>query len=830
MLSRPPFPRLGFRSTLCTRCHNDLQRLFLRGLCTPTATNRTTHAHTVGWQLRRGEGLRVGFRFGGERPIRLGHRRFWSTSSPSDERRDDAHERPSEQNVGFDAETTYKGDLGLEEETKWDEDTEEMEELSDEDSVKQQYTVLAQFMREKDMSPEDREIMEELFKRVVSSEGMALRRQGVEEKVIIDWFEACIRWEITNKAGEKVAEEKVRWVRSIFRERLPEGLLGGSEREVYVRLFGEPVGGIMEAGGEAVEGEGFGIGGGVDGNKLLKIIEGEKLEEVDMDGEELAESGRQEELDGESLPISMAKDGSLEESTVEEEDGSVPHSRLHPLTVVGKFTTSPSAVNLPKNEFVGLVQAMFSNYSNKHISEAAHRLFGGEGLPLSVSTPEANRLKQFRSQPISLDASQHQMTQMEANAYLAAIMPGAYATVMSVLVEVRKRLGSQWLEGLLKKEGGPSVLDAGAGGAGVLAWKEVMKAEWSRLHPENTDAVPFGKATVLTGSDALRRRSSILLENTTFIPRLPDYVHIRDSETLQDDRAPPQRKKFDLVIAPYTLLPLREDFERKQQVQNLWSLLNPEGGVLILIEKGAPRGFEAIAGARDLLLERFISSPGSIEIEDLIQSEEDDRFTKKGPGMIIAPCTNHSKCPMYLTPGIGKGRDDFCHFEQRFVRPPFLQRILGALSKNHEDLKFTYIAAQRGADQRRTAGLVQGDAATDTAFDSYADPAFLPEDPHCVPEEFNTLSLPRTVLPALKRKGHVILDLCTPSGKLERWTVPKSYGKQAYHDARKVQWGDLWALGAKTRVAKKARAGLSEADVRAGKTKKGFVPKEGKRA
>jgi hypothetical protein len=73
--------------------------------------------------------------------------------------------------------------------------------------------------------------------------------------------------------------------------------------------------------------------------------------------------------------------------------------------------------------------------------------------------------------------------------------------------------------------------------------------------------------------------------------------------------------------------------------------------------------------------------------------------------------------------------------------------------------------------------------------------------------DVNPLELPRLVLPALKRRGHITLDLCTPVGTLERWTVPRSFSKQAFRDARKAQWGDLWALGAKTRIPKNVRLG-----------------------
>ncbi|ODQ50553.1 hypothetical protein SAICODRAFT_31840 [Saitoella complicata NRRL Y-17804] len=43
------------------------------------------------------------------------------------------------------------------------------------------------------------------------------------------------------------------------------------------------------------------------------------------------------------------------------------------------------------------------------------------------------------------------------------------------------------------------------------------------------------------------------------------------------------------------------------------------------------------------------------------------------------------------------------------------------------------------------------------------------------------------------------MDSCAPTGRLTRLIVPKSQGKQAYRDARKAMWGDLWALGTKNK-------------------------------
>lgn len=187
--------------------------------------------------------------------------------------------------------------------------------------------------------------------------------------------------------------------------------------------------------------------------------------------------------------------------------------------------------------------------------------------------------------------------------------------------------------------------------------------------------------------------------------------------------------------------------------------------------------------------------------------------------MIIAPCTNHVKCPMYHTSGVSPGRKDFCHFSQRFTRPQFLQRALSESSKNYEDINFSFLAIRRGiplpaatTDNTATTSssptahthptpILQGEAATRSALAGYeAIPSASPSRPH-------PLSLPRNIMPPLKAKGHVTLDLCTPSGTIERWTVPKSFSRQGYHDARKTRWGDLWALGAKTRVRRNVRLG-----------------------
>lgn len=527
----------------------------------------------------------------------------------------------------------------------------------------------------------------------------------------------------------------------------------------------------------------------------------EEEDQIDEEYEEDMEEDEEEEEDYEEYE----PDAYLSSDTV----------RTHPHTMSARSGTNPSTLSLPKEQFVVPMTELLARADMKHIKEAAEKAFGGKGLPYSSSTPSSKKL--LPQKHIGLDASQHRMTEIEADAYIAGVMPGTYASVMSTLVEVRKRLGSEWIRDFLFREGGegPRVLDAGAGGAGIVAWREILRAEWDIMRDEGLvegEEAPSGRTTVLTGSNPLRHRISKLLDNTTFLPRLPDYIHASNQETHLDGSPAQARKAFDIIIAPHTLFPLKEEFRRKNMVQNLWSLLDPNGGVLILIEKGLPRGFEAIAGARSLLLNSHISSPGDTAFEADIQLPGTERFVEKEEGMIIAPCTNHSKCPMYPVPGLSTGRKDFCHFGQRFIRPNYLQQLIGAKIRNHEDVKYSYVAVRRGIDSRKAARpLLQGEKATLQSFEGYEEHD-LPDSEAGLSGEgsdikFHPLSLPRSILPPLKRRGHVTLDLCTPSGKLERWTVPKSFSRTAYRDARKSKWGDLWALGAKTRVSRSPRLG-----------------------
>ncbi|OQO00655.1 hypothetical protein B0A48_13145 [Cryoendolithus antarcticus] len=616
-------------------------------------------------------------------------------------------------------------------------------------------------------------------------------------------------------------DARVLAVREVFGENLPVGLLMEEEEmRLYEAMYGEveevelglwyEMQAAMENEGPDKDGwEAEVSSGDAEGRKAPETSG--RTTAADLRLEEDIRGVRDEDIDDEATDYAESEPD--------------PTARAHHLTVANRASTSPSTLQLSKLTLTDPIQAIIANTSPVHLTEAAHKIFGGIGLPYSVSTPSL--AKTMQQKPVALDVSQGRMTDMEGDAFMAVLMPAMYATITNVLAETRKRLGTAWAESLVRKAeaGELRILDAGGAGAGVLAVRELLRAEWERMHEDDISAdagtavaeadgklggsglsAPLGNAVVLTGSDALRHRSSKLLDNTTFVPRLPDYGH---TETAK------QTGKFDFVIAPHTLWPIREDYVRRTHVDNLWSLVNADSGVLIMLEKGVPRGFEAIASARQHLLNAHIASPGDEARSANIQEPEiewEGSAQAKEAGMIIAPCTNHTACPMYsgANKGTVKGRKDICHFEQRYIRPPFLQKIVNARDKNFEDVKFSYLAVLRGQDLRlpqpETPNVfadqpvaLQGPEALELAATGY--------ELHNRETDagVSSLSLPRQILPPLKRHGHVTMDLCTPLGTLERWVVPKSFSRQAYRDARKTQWGDLWALGAKTRVERAAR-------------------------
>jgi ribosomal protein RSM22 (predicted rRNA methylase) len=109
-------------------------------------------------------------------------------------------------------------------------------------------------------------------------------------------------------------------------------------------------------------------------------------------------------------------------------------------------------------------------------------------------------------------------------------------------------------------------------------------------------------------------------------------------------------------------------------------------------------------------------------------------------GSTLAPCPHDAPCPLPA--------GDWCHFATRLPRSRTHRTAKGA-ERGFEDEKFSYVVLCRSPQPLPAARVIRR------------------PDP---------------------RPGHVVLDLCTPSG-LERRTVSRREG-EGYRRARKLGWGD----------------------------------------
>lgn len=115
---------------------------------------------------------------------------------------------------------------------------------------------------------------------------------------------------------------------------------------------------------------------------------------------------------------------------------------------------------------------------------------------------------------------------------------------------------------------------------------------------------------------------------------------------------------------------------------------------------------------------------------------------------IIAPCPHNAPCP--LAPAFKEGKD-WCHFSVRIPRGKYHRRAKEA-TLPYEDEKYSYLV---------------------------------------VSSQQHPLERDRIIKAPIIKTGHVILDLCTKSGQLERCIVSKKEGA-LYTQARDCEWGDTW--------------------------------------
>lgn len=282
-------------------------------------------------------------------------------------------------------------------------------------------------------------------------------------------------------------------------------------------------------------------------------------------------------------------------------------------------------------------------------------------------------------------------------------------------------------------------------------------------------------------------------------------AYLPTTEVMNYVRDPNQVHGYNPTVAmsTYHLTTLPKPAARKLHLERL---LQTGAEHIVLVDKANPEGWAAMSEAREFLLQ---------------QSKADS------PLHITAPCPHENACPLV-------GGREACMFAQRLQRPPFLRKTKHA-PRGEEGVSYTYLIVSRGqrpsavasgvavgrvgsvgrAEVARLAARavghtelrevegegdfemvsVPGDRAALAAAEAAS--AASPESGAAKDEMYASLRAeahgwPRLVTLPIKRSGHVVIDACMPNGNLERLTVARSHGKQAYHDARKTNWGDLW--------------------------------------
>lgn len=275
-------------------------------------------------------------------------------------------------------------------------------------------------------------------------------------------------------------------------------------------------------------------------------------------------------------------------------------------------------------------------------------------------------------------------TSLHRAAYIVTRFPATYATIASVLAEIRNQMpGFE-----------PSSLwDLGAG-PGTAMWAAAAvfpSLQRATLVEQDAQFIATGRQmTKSAGADPVARM-----------------------EWVRGDLRKAELAPHDLVVIAYALGELSE-----KDAEALVNRALASARVLAVIEPGTPRGCGVVHVARAAML------------------------TAKAN--IVAPCSQEGPCPMLAR------KDDWCHFAQRLERTS-LHRHLKSGELGYEDEKFSYMVAAKEEVARAKARIIRH---------------------------------------PLIGKGHIKLDLCTPSGIVSE-TVTRS-DKEKFKLARRAKWGDAW--------------------------------------
>jgi 3-methyl-2-oxobutanoate hydroxymethyltransferase len=374
------------------------------------------------------------------------------------------------------------------------------------------------------------------------------------------------------------------------------------------------------------------------------------------------------------------------------------------------------------------------------------------------------------------DRTNSRNTPEHALARAAAFLPTQYAATRAVVGELNSRLGG----GLV----GPVLELSGTLGAGFWAVHDAVGPE------------------PLNGYTLVHRTRWGLDLAQRFAASVPGHKDFKRDFTFIEMARP------QVAMSTFALSELPTKLGR---INHLNELLSVGAEHIVIVDRSSDAVWEAMKHAREYLLRQS---------------------TPERPLHVTAPCAGDGGCPR----ADGK---EACAFGQRLQRPTFLRKTKHT-NRGDEIVPYTYLIVSRGkrpeaAETEELVGrigavgkedierqlmketgrtvLQQVEGGEHGAFEAVAVPAsedVIEVDIQAGEEATAHLraeayAWPRIVSPTLKRSGHVVVDVCTKDGELQRMRVAKSHGKQIYYDARRLDWGDQYPHQPKGKVEMRTR-------------------------
>lgn len=282
-----------------------------------------------------------------------------------------------------------------------------------------------------------------------------------------------------------------------------------------------------------------------------------------------------------------------------------------------------------------------------------------------------------------------------------------------------------------------SLLDYGAGlGSGVLSALDVFPAE------------DFKKIAAVEPNKYMRKLGKYVTETCVQYKHKESSIDIVwvDSLVMLPGSGGMERGKFDLIILSHVLQEVTTSKGRQLIIETLLTRLSSTG-VLVVVEPGSPKGFRFINDIRDIVISK--------------KKEENEDFH------VLAPCSHSKECPL------AKHSNSWCHFSQLITK--YNKSTFGKIKSEREILneKYSYLVVKKG---KHVLSRIENEV------------------------DLNSLSIPqqsftwsRVIRPIIKGSRHVIVDICSTKGRIERRIVAHSHGKSGgYKIAKRTKWGDLW--------------------------------------